>query len=222
MADSHPTSTPRGTGGDPPLARSPIPTSAPTVVVDGWEVTDRTSDAALRLADLSPLAKVHVRASEDGPFADAIGVGFLHTARDVHDVLVTGSGPGEWTLFGPIGAAADIMARIADLDVDEHVTLVEITHGRALVRLTGHASRELLAQLCAIDLDDHVTPNGSCLRSSVARVVTDIVRDDRGGQPSYLLHCERSSGAYLASQLTAVGELHDLDIEGFTAATATR
>jgi heterotetrameric sarcosine oxidase gamma subunit len=222
VADPDPAATSESTDGDPPLARSPIPTVAPTAVVDGWEVTDRTSDAALRLADLSPLAKVHVRASEDGPFAAAIGVGFLHTARDVHNVLVTGSGPGEWTFLGPIAAAADIMARIADLDADERVTIVDITHGRALVRLTGHASRELLAQLCAIDLDDHVTPNGSCLRSSVARVVTDIVRDDRDGQPSYLLHCERSSGAYLASQLTAVGELHNLDIEGFTAATATR
>jgi heterotetrameric sarcosine oxidase gamma subunit len=125
-------------------------------------------------------------------------------------------------LFGSIGAAADIMVRTADVHVDERVTIVDITHGRALVRLTGHASRELIAQLCAIDLDDRVTPNGSCLRSSVASVVTDIVRDDRDGQPSYLLHCERSSGAYLASQLTEVGDLHDLDIEGFTAATATR
>jgi len=222
VADPDPTPTSASTGGDSPLARSPIPTVAPAVVVNGWEVTDRTSDAALRLADLSPLAKVHVRASEDGPFADAIGVGFLHTARDENDVLVTGSGPGEWTLFGSIATAADIMARIADADVDERITIVDITHGRALVRLTGHASRELLAQLCAIDLDDRATPNGSCLRSSVARVVTDIVRDDRGGKPSYLLHCERSSGAYLASQLTEVGDLYDLDIEGFTAATATR
>ena len=191
------------------------------MVVDGWEVTDRTSDAALRLADLSPLAKVHVRAGEDGPFADMIGVAFLHAARNRQDVLVTGSGPGEWTLFGSIGAAADIMTGIADIEVDERVTVVDLTHGRALVRLTGHASRELLAQLCAIDLGDRVTPNGSCLRTSVARVVTDIVRDDRGEEPSYLLHCERSSGAYLASQLTEVGELHELEIEGFTAATAT-
>jgi heterotetrameric sarcosine oxidase gamma subunit len=222
VADPDPTPTSETTGGVPPLARSPIPAVGPTVVVGGWEVTDRTSDAALRLADLSPLAKVHVRASEDGPFAAAIGVGFLHAARDDQDVLVTGSGPGEWTLFGPINTAADIVARIEAVDIDERVTIVDITHGRALVRLTGHAGRELLAQLCAIDLDDLVTPNGSCLRSSVARVVTDIIRDDRKGQPSYLLHCERSSGAYLASQLTEVGELHGLDIEGFTSATATR
>jgi heterotetrameric sarcosine oxidase gamma subunit len=222
VADPDPTPPARGAGGLSPLARSPLPTVAPTVVVNGWEVTERTSDAALRLADLSPLAKVHVRAREDGPFAGAIGVRFLHAARDENDVLVTGSGPGEWTLFGSIGAATDIMTRIADVHVDERVTIVDITHGRALVRLTGHTSGELLAQLCAIDLDDRVTPNGSCLRSSVARVVTDIVRDDRGGEPSFLLHCERSSGAYLAARLTEVGDLHDLDIEGFTAATATR
>jgi hypothetical protein len=35
--------------------------------------------------------------------------------------------------------------------------------------------------------------------------VTDIVRDDQGAVPSYLLHCERSSGQYLAEVLLDAG-----------------
>lgn len=201
-----------------PLARSPIPTLAPTTIVAGWEVTDRASDAPLRLADLSPLAKVHVRASEDGPLAAALGVAFLQAARDDHEVLVTGSGPGEWTLIGPAGTAGDIADRLRTLDLGERVTVVDVTHGRALVRLTGDAGPTLLAAVCAIDLDDHAMPDGTCLRTSVAKVVTDLVRDDRDGIRSYLVHCERSSGAYLAEQLTRVGEPHGLEVEGFTAA----
>jgi heterotetrameric sarcosine oxidase gamma subunit len=202
-----------------PLARSPIPITPPTAVVAGWEVTERSSEAALRLADLSPLAKVQVRAGEDGPLRAHLGVGFLQAAWDAHGVLVTGSGPGEWLLFGPVGSAADIAARLRSAEVDERVTVVDLTHGRALLRLTGGTARDLLAGVCAIDLDDRSVPDGSCLRTSVAKVVTDLVRDDRGGERSYLLHCERSSGAYLASQLLEVGRLHGLDLEGFRAAT---
>lgn len=203
-----------------PLARSPIPAAAPTTVVDGWEVSDRRSNAAVRLADLSPLAKVHVRASEGGSFGDAIGVAFMQTARDEHGVLVTGSGPGEWTLIGSVGTAGDIAARVAAIDVDERVTVVDVTHGRALLRLTGEVSPEVLAYLCAIDLAS--TRDGTCLRSSVARVVTDIIRDDQDGQTSFLLHCERSSAAYLAGQLTEVGQLHGLEIDGFLATVGPR
>ena len=201
-----------------PLARSPIPTLAPTAIVAGWEVTDRSSDAPLRLADLSPLAKVHVRATEDGALAGVLEVAFLQATRDDHDVLVTGSGPGEWTLIGPAGTAVDIAGRLRALDLDERVTVVDLTHGRALVRLTGDDAPALLATVCAIDLDDHAMPDGTCLRTSVAKVVTDLVRDDRDGTRSYLLNCERSSGAYLAEQLMQVGEAHGLGVEGFTAA----
>ena len=35
--------------------------------------------------------------------------------------------------------------------------------------------------------------------------VLDLVRLDEGGRPSYLLHCERSSGLYLAGTLLDVG-----------------
>jgi glycine cleavage system aminomethyltransferase T len=33
-----------------------------------------------------------------------------------------------------------------------------------------------------------------------------VVRDDVAGSPSYLLHCERSSGRYLLDTLLAAGE----------------
>src|SRR5215831_2410446 len=45
---------------------------------------------------------------------------------------------------------------------------------------------------------------------------TDVTRDDTGGVPSYLLHCERSSGAYLFGELLAAGGELGIDIDGFT------
>ena len=39
----------------------------------------------------------------------------------------------------------------------------------------------------------------------MAKLVTDVVRDDRDGTPSYLLHCERSSGQYLFDAVLDAG-----------------
>jgi sarcosine oxidase gamma subunit len=72
-----------------------------------------------------------------------------------------------------------------------------------------------LAKVCAVDLSDTVTPNGAAFRSSVSRITTDVVRDDDAGVRSYLLHCERSSGQYLAECLLDAGAEFDIDIDAF-------
>jgi hypothetical protein len=60
-----------------------------------------------------------------------------------------------------------------------------------------------------------MTPDGSALRSSVAGVATDLIRDDQPAGPSYLLHCERSSGQYLHDSLLAAGESLGIGVDGF-------
>ena len=98
---------------------------------------------------------------------------------------------------------------------EEFVSVVDLTHGRALMRVTGPDAAELLARLCGVDLDDDMTPDGAAFRSAVAGVATDIIRDDRAGVPSYLLHCERSSGQYLFDALVSAGESLGIGIDGF-------
>ena len=66
-----------------------------------------------------------------------------------------------------------------------------------------------------VDLADTVTPNLTAFRSWVAKLVTDVVRDDLDAIPSYLLHCERSSGQYLFDVLVDAGADHGLDVTGF-------
>jgi len=93
----------------------------------------------------------------------------------------------------------------------EFISVVDVTHGRALIRLTGVLAARLLAKVCPIDFSERVTPHGAAFRSSVAALATDVVRDDRDGSPSYLLHCERSAGQYLYDSLLDAGA--DLGIE---------
>lgn len=172
-----------------PIARSPVAQRPPLVLRDGWEVSDRRSSADLTLADCTPMPKLLVRG------IGALAVPFGRAERD-GTALVVGSGPGEWlVLGGPARPEAD----------GELVSVVDLTHGRALLRLSGPCAASVLAKLCAIDLSERNRPDGSAFRSSVAKLVTDVVRDDRDGTRSYLLHCERSSGQYLFDALLDAG-----------------
>jgi heterotetrameric sarcosine oxidase gamma subunit len=199
------------------VARSPIRPSEP-VVIAGWEVEGARSASPLTLADVSALAKTLVRAPARGAMASALGVPFGRAARDASGALVTGSGPGEWTIIGPVGEGLPQRARLEAVAVAladaELVTVLDLTHGRALVRLTGAAAPDLLAKVCAIDLADHRTPNGTALRTSVAKLTTDLVRDDREADPSYLLHCERSYGQYLFEALLDAGAESGIEADG--------
>ncbi len=212
-------SAPAGSGVRP-VARSPIRPAAPVEVVGGWEVSRRRSEAPLRLRDCAPLAKVAVRAAPDGAAAAALGVPLGHARRDEQGVLVVGSGPGEWLLLGPPAGAGTLVQRAAALLDDRLVTVVDMTHGRALMRLTGVEAAACLAKVCAVDLSDRVTPDGRAFRSSVAKLATDVVRDDRDRVTSYLVHCERSSGQYLHDTLLDAGAEFGVDVDGFDEWTA--
>jgi heterotetrameric sarcosine oxidase gamma subunit len=211
------------------VARSPIAPAPPVRVEAGWEVSGARSDAALTITDCTPLVKVHLRAPWNGAMAKALGVPFGRCGREDADPegswLVVGSGPGEWLVLGPPGAAAaaavagwlDTVA--ADSAPEEFVSVVDLTHGRALMRITGPDAAELMARLCGADLHDDMAPDGAALRAPVAGVATDIIRDDTmidgAGVPSYLLHCERSSGQYLFGALVSAGERLGIGVDGF-------
>ena len=191
-----------------PLARSPIAAAPPMAVTDGWEVSARRSTAALTITDCTPLTKIQVRAPLDGPAAAALGVRFGRAARDASGTLVVGSGPGEWLLLAGPSAEPD------PPPADPSASWVDLTHGRALIRLNGKSAATVLAQVCGVDLSDTITPDGASFRTSVAALATDVIRDDRDA-PSYLLHCERSSGQYLFDALLRAGADLGIEIDGF-------
>lgn len=197
-----------------PLARSPIALAPPVEVSFGWEVSARRSAAPLRLADRTPLAKVLVRARPDGRVAARLGVRHGWVRRD-GATLIIGSGPGEWLLVGAPGSAADL-ARGVERDDDGLVSVLDFTYGRALLRLTGAEASSALSKVCPIDLSERNVGNLTAFRSSVAKLATEVVREDVAGTRSYLLHCERSSGRYLYDALLDAGREFAIEPDGFT------
>ncbi|HZC39132.1 MAG TPA: sarcosine oxidase subunit gamma family protein [Streptosporangiaceae bacterium] len=200
------------------VARSPVRPGPPVIVTAGWEVSGSRAQGELTLTDCTPLAKVQLRAPAAGKVADLLGVPFGRAARDQAGTLVAGAGPGEWLLLAPPGQAAEVAARLEDVAGQapgELVSVVDLTHGRALLRLTGSRVPDVLSAVCGIDLSDTVTPDGAALRTSVAALATDMIRDDAAGARSYLLHCERSSGQYLFDALRSAGRDWGIEVDGF-------
>jgi heterotetrameric sarcosine oxidase gamma subunit len=198
-----------------PVARSPI-----TVRADAS--TARAERGRLWLRDETLLVKVLVRATPNQVVAETLGVRMGGVARGRDGSLIVGSGPGEWLVIAPPGGAAAVADRLAAAATDALVTIVDVTSGRILLRLTGGSSSAVLAKLCAVDLD--TLPSGSVLRTSVADVVTEVVRDDVTDHPptptepvrSYLLSCDASYGQYLFDVLLDAGREHGIQVDGLS------
>ena len=101
--------------------------------------------------------------------------------------------PGEWIVIDEQNGTS---AAVAPPSVPG-VRVVDSTHLRAALRLTGDRAADVLARLCSLDITEQMFPSGGAARTLVAKVATEVVRLDRQGQRSYLLLASRSFGRYL-------------------------
>ncbi|MFP4073697.1 MAG: sarcosine oxidase subunit gamma, partial [Actinomycetota bacterium] len=116
------------------------------------------------------------------------------TSQGSGDSLVWSVTPGEWTVLGS--------------EPDE---AVDLTHVRAMFRLTGDDATDLINRVCALDLSDGMFPNGAAARTLFAGVATEIVRDDENETPSYLLLPSRSFSTYVLDVILDAGSEFGLD-----------
>jgi len=196
------------------IARSPIVFDGPHAVIDGWEVSTRSSDSALTIADESHLTKVVIRTAGAHPLIDSLPP--TGRTANVGSTLRVGSAPGEWYLLSA-GVTPDSLVAGLVLDAPgAYSSWVDVTHGRALMRITGADTAKMLAKQCAVNLADSASPNGVAFRTAIAGVTTDFIRDDRDHVPSYLVHCERSSGQYLFDVFIDAGTEFGIDPVGVT------
>jgi heterotetrameric sarcosine oxidase gamma subunit len=162
--------------------------------------------AELTLTDCSSMTKVLIHADPQGALAGSLAVPFGQSRREADGTLILRVRPAQWLLLADPGRVGELVERwqTAAGETGEFVSMIDVTPGRTVLRLTGDASPALLAKICALDLDR--APDGSATRSSVAKVNAEIVRDDDGGRRSYLLACERSYGTFLTGAINDARE----------------
>ena len=136
--------------------------------------------AELTLTDLSPLPKWRV--FEGYHLAPG-------TSKGTGDELVWSVTPGEWTVLG---------------ERPDRET-VDLTHVRAMLRLTGDDAATLINRVCGLDLSDGMFPSGAAARTLFAGVATEIVRDDIDDRPSYLIVPSSSFKTYILDVIEDAG-----------------
>lgn len=141
--------------------------------------------AELILTDLSPTPKWRVFDGYHHPPGTSKGHG---------ESLVWSTSPREWTVLG---------------DRPQRET-VDLTHVRAMLRLTGQDAATLINRICSLDLTDGMFPTGAAARTLLAGVATEIIRDDKDDSPSYLLVPSSSYKTYLINVIEDAG--HDLGL----------
>ena len=82
----------------------------------------------------------------------------------------------------------------------------ELTHGQAVIKLSGPAAAEALSKICGLNFADNAFPSGQVKQSSAAKIKTLIARLDDGDTPTYYLHVSRPFGQYFWDTLWAAAE----------------
>ncbi len=195
----------------------------------GWQVPAQfggiedelaTARRAVALADNSANGKIIV----EGTAAEsvllsawaipklAIGQGSIIDSRRIYrlrdDQFFIHLEPG--TEEGAIKAARDAARKQVEL-----MTVTDVTHGLADLRLIGPRCTELLSRLCSLDFHPSQFPDLSARQSSVAKTRQLILRHDLrtatdGSIPAYSLIGARSLAIYLWQTIREAG--HDLEL----------
>ena len=99
-------------------------------------------------------------------------------------------GPDEWLIvFENRGQTPFSSGESGNTEKGVCPLFVDVSHARALLRLSGSATRAVLAKVCPLDLDPRQFPVGACAQTAIAKVnaILDHVEPD-----AFDLYCSRS------------------------------
>lgn len=209
-----------------PIARSPIVQPSPLGLLGDWEISRRQSSAALRLLDLTACVKLLLRGAAHSPLC-AVLPPFGQARRVVSNLLVVAAIPEQWLLIGVPASAPVIRDWLNSNLKGSPLMLTDLTHACALLRLVGAQAARQLSKICAINFGTAAFPHGRAVRSSLAKVPCQIIRDDLPRTPadgpptsaevlSYLVISDRPAGAYIFDALLDAGAEYNIDGDGFS------
>jgi heterotetrameric sarcosine oxidase gamma subunit len=127
---------------------------------------------------------------------------------DSGNTLIICSTPSEFYTLGitsqaelPQATALDERFKVAD----NFAYATDITHGKAVVKLSGVAAAGTLRKICGLDFDDASFSNLQAKHTSAAKIRTLIVRRDEAESTTYYLVVDRPMGQYFWDTLLDAG-----------------
>jgi sarcosine oxidase, subunit gamma len=165
------------------------------------------STAVLRMAEVPFLSQIDLRGHpQDGCFLEAargvlgcdlpmIANTFTRTA----DVDALWLGPDEWLLVRAAGDAADLERRLREALAGRHVSIADVSDGRAVLELAGPRARNVLMHGTSLDVHPRQFKPGQCAQTLLARI--PIVLQQSSDEPDYRIFVASSFAAYIAKWL---------------------
>jgi sarcosine oxidase, subunit gamma len=176
-----------------------LPFTSPLAAV-GHVTTQPTAAASVTMADISHNALIHIR-----------GNAAAQVLRTIYEIVPDMPGNAamvsagvlgrlradEFVLFVGLGSVNDAMQNLTSAVGSAHMTLTDLTHGRAGIALGGVHAANVLPKVCGLDFHESVFPDLHIAQTSLAKVRTLILRHDSPSARAYRLVVERSLGAYV-------------------------
>ena len=167
--------------------------------------------AGVELAECQPRGLLLLRgdvASKEfrGAVSAAIGiepvVEPLAAARK-RDVSMLWLGPDEWLVVTPDNRVERIERTLRGALEARHGALTDVSHGRAILSLSGPDARSVLAKGCPLDLHPRVFGPGRCAQSRLAKC--QVLIHQTGDTPAFEIHVMRSFAQYSWTWLLDAG-----------------
>jgi methylglutamate dehydrogenase subunit D len=170
---------------------------------DARRDTGPSDDPGVTIAERLGLTLVQVIARRGKEHAVAERLG-LDPAPGRASTVVAGTAlwlaPSSWMI---VAEGQDDGALYQDLRecLQEVAAVVDQSHGRAVLRLSGRAARDVLAKGCRLDLHPRVFQPGMCAQTAIAQIGVLLHQLDE--RPTYDLHIFAGYAADFLAWLTA-------------------
>ena len=137
---------------------------------------------------------------------DALGLELPLTPNTTtagNDLLSIWLGPDEWLLLAEHQRSDSPVKELQAALTGHFASVVDISAGQTVIRLSGPSTLDVLARGCALDLDPSVFPPGACAQTLLARAQALLVAVD--AKPTFDIVVRRSFAPYAAAWLEDSG-----------------
>lgn len=104
-------------------------------------------------------------------------------------------GPDEWLVVTPEGGQGTMETALGEALAGQHVSVVDTTDARTMIRLHGAHARDVLMKGCPLDLHPRAFGPGQCGQTIIAKA--DVLIHQRDDAPTYDIYVPCSFARYL-------------------------
>ena len=180
----------------------------------------RAPGAGVVLAERAPPAQLALRGSASSDdfrrgVSAALGLELptdprSSASRDGEAILALG--PDEWLVVLPMEVASERVESLGGALSGTHHALVDVTHSRTIMGLSGPHARDVLMKATNVDVHPRAFSAGQCIQAHLARC--HMLLHQLDDSPAYDIYVHRSFAAYAWTWLLDAAGEYGIEVQG--------